>query len=306
MKNCLQTKLCNYTLKNPFVLASGIWGTSLTLLFKAIQSGAGAVTTKSVTITQRAGHQSPIHFDWGSGLINAVGLPGKGTKQTAAMITHYKEKTDVPLIASIFGHDVSEIEQACKEILVGNPDIIELNMSCPNVAHEYGLPFACDHHAAQTIIKAVKHICNKPIFAKLAPNVPNIANIAQACVDAGADGITAINTVPGMIIDVHSGQPILTNKSGGLSGPAIKPIALKAIYDIRKALPTIPIIGTGGVTTGIDALEMLMAGATVVSIGSAVYYRGTNVFTTLTKEVTKFMKENKYNTLDEIKNLAHQ
>jgi dihydroorotate dehydrogenase (NAD+) catalytic subunit len=301
----LQTKLCNITLQNPFILASGIWGTSSNLLVKAVQGGAGAVTTKSVALIKRSGHENPVHFDWGLGLINAMGLPGDGVLNMVKTIKTYKTQTTIPIIASICGKHHNEFMHTCKKILESNPDIIEINMSCPNIADEHGTPFACDANNAQQIIAAIKTICPKPLFAKLAPNVPHIRHIAKACVEAGADGITAINTVPGMIIDIYSGKPILSNKSGGLSGPAIKPIALKAVYDIRKILPHTPIIGTGGITNGIDAIEMLMAGATAVGIGSAIYYNGNTTFKKLKKELLMFFTKNKYKNLNEIKNKSH-
>ena len=273
---------------------------------KIIAGGCGAVTTKSVNTSERKGHPKPNYFNWKFGFINAIGLPGKGAQKTATIIKNYKHKTNIPIIASIFGRDTEEFVQACTQILQGNPDIIELNMSCPNVAEEYGIPFACDAQAAQKIIAAVKKICDKPVFVKLSFNVPDIAQIAIACVYAGADGITVINTVPGMIIDAKTSQPVITNKTGGLSGPAIKPMALKAVYDIRQALPDIPIIGTGGVTNGIDAIEMLMVGATAVGVGSAVYTRGIDVFKKLTKEIKQFMMKNNFDSLDEIRNLVHR
>jgi len=302
----LQTKLCGYVLKNPFVFPSGIWSTTSESLPRIVAGGCGAITTKSVNTQERKGHPKPNYFDLGIGFTNAMGLPGPGAQRMAEIISEHKIKSDVPIIASIFGHNKNEFVQSCQQVLEGDPDIVEVNMSCPNVQEELGTPFACDANAAQEIIAAVRSVCDKPIFAKLAPNVPNIAIIAQACVQAGADGITVINTMPCMIIDADKGKPILTNKTGGLSGQAVKPIALKAVYDIRKALPEVPIIGMGGITNGVDAIEMFMAGATAIGVGAAVYSRGIDVFKKLTKEVKQFMMENDFDSLDEIRNLIHE
>jgi len=300
----LETNLCGCMLRNPFIVASGAVKKTESFL-KAVAGGCGAVTSKSVNCVERKGHAKPIHFHWEGGCINAEGLPGKGAEIMAQMIQDYKQQTDVPLIASVFGNDITECVRACINILEGNPDIIEINMSCPNVLEECGIPFACDATSAYDMIAAIKQVCDKPVFAKLAPNVPNIAAIAQASVAAGADGITLINTVPGMVIDSQTGTPILTNKTGGVSGPAIKQITLKAVYDVRRALPDIPIIGVGGVTNGIDAIEMFMAGATAVALCTATYTVGMDVFKKLTKEVTEFMTKHGFESLDELRGLAH-
>ena len=304
----LKTNLCGMELDNPLVLASGFWGTSKTLLLKAVENGIGAVTTKSVNTQERKGHNNPVHFDWGGGLINAVGLPGKGSAKTADMILDFKnDDAHVPVIASVFGKDAEEFKQVAKDMVNANSDIIELNMSCPNVASEFGIPFACDIDAASNIISEVKSVCGSiPVFAKLAPNVPSIALVAKECVNAGADGITAINTVPGIVIDIYSGKPVLTNGAGGLSGKAIKPVAIKAVHDIRKALPDTPIIGTGGVLCGEDAVEMLMAGASAIGLGSAIYYRGVEAFKIINEEIANFMEQEGYKSLSEIIGLVHK
>ena len=302
----LKTNLSGVSLDNPFVLASGILGTSASILARAANLGAGAVTCKSVSVEARSGHKNPICFDWGGGLLNAVGLPGSGAAKNAELISDYKKETKTPIIGSFFASTPEEFASVAETILKGKPDMMEVNISCPNVRDEFGIPFAASIPDAMAVVKAIRPVCNVPLFVKLAPNVPNIAQIAKAVVEAGADGITAINTVPGMVIDVESGRPILTNKMGGLSGAAIRPIAVQCIYAIRSALPDIPIIGTGGVVCGRDAAELIMAGATAVGIGSAVYYRGVEAFELIAQELTKFMQEKGYNSLEDFRNLAHK
>lgn len=307
----LQTQLAGVTLPTPLVLASGIIGTSATLLARAGQAGAGAVTAKSVGPAPRIGHRNPICFEWSGGLINAVGLPGPGAEAEVHVLQEARRALTaqgVAVIASIFAGTPDEFAEVAATILRATPDILELNISCPNVHDDYGEPFAASCAGAESVTAAVAPLCRAaavPLFVKLAPNVPNIARIAAAAVAAGADGITAINTMPGMVIDSESGAPVLTNKSGGLSGPAIKPIAIRAVYEIAAALPGVPIIGTGGVTCGTDAIEMFMAGATAVGVGSAVWYRGVDAFAEINAEIDGWLTA-RGTTLTEIRGAAHR
>ncbi len=317
----LSCEVVGTKLKNPLILASGIIGTHASLLARAGLAGAGAVTTKSCGPTPRRGHVNPTVVDWGAGLINAVGLPNPGAEAEVQMLRAAKERLtaiDVPLIASLFGGTVEEFAQVAETVAGAEPDLIEVNMSCPNVDSEPGggfppTPFAssCDSAVAVTravavaVARAVKGGIAPPIAVKLAPNVPNIAEIARGVVSAGADAITAINTMPGMVIDIESGQPVLANKVGGVSGPALKPIAVRCVYEIAQAVD-VPIIGTGGVNTGADAIEMIMAGATAVGVGSAVYYRGVEAFGEILDEMTAWLEEHGYESLDEIRGLAHR
>jgi dihydroorotate dehydrogenase (NAD+) catalytic subunit len=187
------------------------------------------------------------------------------------------------------------------------PDLIEVNVSCPNVSAEFGRPFALDPAAAAEATAAVKAaVGSLPVLVKLSPNVTSIVEIARAVVAAGADGLTLINTVgPGLVIDVDSGRPVLSNREGGLSGPAIRPIAVRCVYDVSRALPEVPIVGTGGVMSGRDAVEMIMAGATAVGIGSAVYWHGPEVFARVAEEMATFMVEHGYERLADLRGIAH-
>ena len=189
------------------------------------------------------------------------------------------------------------------------PDFIEVNISCPNVGSEFGEPFAANPQSAAEVTAFVVEAAAPhaiPVIVKLAPNVPSIGRIARAVVEAGADALCAVNTMPGLIIDAESGQTVLANRSGGLSGPALKPIALKAVYDARRACPDIPIIGTGGVSSGQDAIEMLMAGATAVGVGSAIYYRGGDTLSLIRDEMLAWMAAHHITSLDDIRGLAHR
>ncbi|MBP7032018.1 MAG: DUF561 domain-containing protein, partial [Anaerolineaceae bacterium] len=175
--------------------------------------------------------------------------------------------------------------------------------SCPNVASEFGTPFSASAESAAAVTRAVRRAVSLPISIKLAPNVPNIGQIARAVAEAGADAITAINTMPAMLIDARAGLPILKNRSGGLSGPALKPIALRCVYEIARSV-SIPIIGTGGVSTGKDAAEMILAGASLVGVGSAVWQDGPAAFTRIGAELLAFMQETGYDTIGTMRGRA--
>lgn len=304
----LSCEIAGVRLSNPLILASGIIGTHASLLARAGQAGAGAVTAKSCGPAPRRGHVNPTVVDWGGGLINAVGLPNPGAEAEVLVLQDAKTRLapmGVPLIASIFGGTVDEFGQVADIVARAEPDLIEVNISCPNVGSEFGEPFSSSCANAVAVTRAVKAATDIPIAVKLAPNVSDIAEIARGVVEAGANVITAINTMPGMVIDIESGQPVLANKVGGISGPALKPIAVRCVYEIAQAVD-VPIIGTGGVNTGADAIEMLMAGATAVGVGTAVYYRGVAAFTHILDEITTWLKDHGYTRLEDVRGLAHR
>jgi dihydroorotate dehydrogenase (NAD+) catalytic subunit len=292
----LTCEIAGVRLRNPIVLASGIIGTSSTLLARAAESGAGAVTAKSCGPAPRAGHPNPVALDWGGGLINAIGLTNPGAEAEVMLLRAARARLEplgVPLIASIFAGTIEEFGRVAAIIARAEPALIEVNISCPNVADEFGTPFAALPESAAAVTAAVKASCSLPVAVKLAPNVPDIGRIAEAVVAAGADAITAINTMPGMVLDAASGRPVLSNRVGGISGPALKPIALRCVYEIARRV-SVPIIGTGGVNTGRDAAEMLMAGATAVGVGSAVWYRGVSALGEIAAELAAFMQAEGY------------
>jgi dihydroorotate dehydrogenase (NAD+) catalytic subunit len=183
--------------------------------------------------------------------------------------------------------------------------MIELNVSCPNLGSEHGEMFAASPAAAAQVTASVKAVTSLPCLVKLSPNVHDIGEIARAAVDAGADAITAINTMPGMLIDAESGAPVLANETGGISGPALKPVALRCVFDIASVV-SVPIIGTGGVLTGMDAVEMISAGATGVGIGSAVFTRGPCAFSLISDELAAWLAGHRYDSLDQIRGRTHR
>lgn len=302
----VSTELCGIKLKNPLVLASGILGVTKSSLKNAALNGAGAVTIKSVSIDPRKGHNCPILLTYEAGIMNAVGYSNPGFK--AALDEFQRlDDIDVPVIASIVGKDAGEFAYLTKNFVNKLKfDALEIPLSCPHTPGYGILAGQGTPEATYEITAAVKNKTRLPVFIKLTADVKAIGEVARAAEKAGADGITVTNTIgPGMVINIEAGKPILDFRVGGLSGPAIRPIAVRCVYDIYKAVK-IPIIGTGGITTGRDAVEMLMAGATAVGLGSAIYYRGIDVFSKITSEIEEFMIKNNYNSTKEIIGKAHE
>jgi dihydroorotate dehydrogenase (NAD+) catalytic subunit len=289
----LSVSIAGVRLPNPLVLASGILGTHASLMERVARCGAGAVTAKSCGPVPRGGHVNPSCVELGPGLLNAIGLANPGAAAEVALLAETKAllaPLGVPLIASIFADTVDNFARVAEIVAAARPDLLELNISCPNVNAEFGEPFAASCPAAAAVTAAVRAAVDMPIILKLAPNVPDIGRIAAAVVDAGADAICAINTMPAMAIDAQSGRPLLANRTGGLSGAALKPIALQAVWQIAQAVE-VPIIGTGGVATAQDAVEMLSAGATAVGVGSAVVDAGPPVFGRIRDELAAWLAE---------------
>lgn len=302
----ISTKVCGVKLGNPTILASGIMGVTGSSLCFAAGNGAGAVTTKSICIEERKGHPAPILLEWEKGLINAVGLSSPGIQSSLEELGYAVKNCKSPVIASIFAPTAKQFGEVARQVSKAKPQLVEVNISCPNVEAEFGKPFAADPKTAAAVTRIVKRNSKTPIIVKLSPNVSNIKIVAKAVEKAGADAICAINTVgPGMLIDIRTGKPLLANKCGGLSGPAIKPIAVRCIYDIYEAVK-IPIIGTGGVTYGKDAVELIMAGAAAVGIGSSVHYRGIDVFRKVSNEIEDFMFREGYKNIKEFRGVAHE
>ncbi len=291
---------------NPLVLASGILGVSASSLKRVAENGCGAVTAKSVSIAPRTGHPNPTMVPYEHFFINAVGLSNPGVDKAVEELTNFKKICPGKhLIGSIFAGTPDEFGEVAGRLCAAPLDFLEIDISCPNVSKEFGTPFAYDKKAVETITKKVKANANVPVLVKLSPNAWDIDEIAVVAEAAGADAITAVNTVSGMVIDVHAKKPILSNKQGGVSGPALFPIALKCVFDIYKKIK-IPILGTGGVNSGEDALAMIMAGATLVGVGSAAYFRGPNAWNLIAEEMKKIMSEEGIKSLDEIKGIAHK
>ncbi|MBI5152276.1 dihydroorotate dehydrogenase [Candidatus Peregrinibacteria bacterium] len=315
----LKVKFLGIEFANPTILASGIYPTTAGALLKAVENGAGGVTTKSIWLEAHKGHPAPTLLTTEHFTINAVGLSDEGVSKSGPEILAYKNKIAekghcAPVIASIVAGTKTDFGFLAEKITQFAPDIIEINISCPNVEEEFGKPFACDVKSAVEVTKivnkfaanAVKSRTKLPVIVKLSPNVLDISEIAKAVADAGASGFCAVNTFgPGMVIDLEKRKPFLSNKVGGVSGPGIKPLAVRCVYDIYKATK-LPIIGMGGITTGTDAIEFIMAGANLVGIGAGVYMRGPQAFKLVCNEMSEWMDSHGVKDLQELVGAAHK
>jgi dihydroorotate dehydrogenase (NAD+) catalytic subunit len=302
----LSTEICGVRFRNPTVLPAGILGVTSASLISVSSSGAGAVTTKSIGPEKRAGHINPVVVEVDGSLLNAVGLSCPSLEESIESLKKAVKEAKAPVIASFYGRTVEEFGLVAERISDAKPAFIEANISCPNIEDDYGKPFGTSCELAAKVTSEIKKNSSIPLIVKLSPNVSDIKGIAAAVEEAGADCIAAINTVgPGMYIDIKSGKPVLSNRMGGMSGPAIRPIAVRCVYDISGTVD-IPVIGMGGVCSGRDVVEMLMAGASGVGIGTAVWKNGPDVFSKVCAELANFMKANGYGSLKELIGTAHQ
>lgn len=311
----LKVNFCGILFKNPLVLASGILGITASSWLNVVKNGAGGITTKSLWLEEHVGHGNPVIIANEYYMLNAVGVPDAGVAKAREEITAYKKRrgaAGAPIIANIIAGKISDYAKISQKIAEIEPDILEVNISCPNVEDEFGKPFACSAGDAAAVTAAVKKALKSsgfriPVSVKLSPNVENIVPIAQAVVEAGADALTVMNSMgPGMAINIEMRAPILKNRVGGLTGPPLKPIAVKYIYDIHRALPATLIIGTGGVLTGADAIEMMMAGATLIGIGSGMYYRGNDIFKKVSSEINEWCRAHGVKRISDVIAAAHE
>ena len=281
----MTTRLAGVELPNPVMTASGCAaaGRELDQFFRVDE--LGAVVTKSIRLAPRAGRATPRMAETPSGMLNSIGLQGQGVDQLCASDLRWLRDRGARAVVSIAGGSVEEYAKIAGRLgdeirgsrAEGARDgaiaLVEVNISCPNV-EDRGQVFACDPVAAGAVVEAVRaelpgHV---PVFAKLSPDVTDVVSIGRACVAAGADGLSAINTLLGMVIDVDSMRPALAGLTGGLSGPAIRPVAVRCVWQLHAALPDVPIIGVGGIKTGLDALELVLAGASAVQVGTTIFH----------------------------------
>jgi len=305
----LTTHLGPLTLQSPLVLAASPWGAEAANL---AQSGVGALTMNSVGPEPRTGHPEPTLFDWGAGLINAVGLDNPGAAAAVDNLRALKDQLQpqgVVLVISFFADTVDRYYEVGKTLAAVQPELAEVNISCPNVEDDFGMPFASACATAAAATRAAKAGLTDggadcPMSVKLAPNVPNLLEIANDVLAAGADLLTVSNTMPGMVIDVESRRPVLSNRSGGVSGTALRPVAVKMVYDLTREFD-VPVIGTGGVLYGVDAVEMILAGASAVGLATVAHRHGAAGLRRVLTELDDWMSTHGVATLDEIRGAAH-
>lgn len=265
----LSVTFCGLQLQNPVIPASGTFGFGKEFAELYDLNCLGAISVKGTTREPRFGNPAPRIAETPSGMLNAVGLQNPGIDAVLSEeLPRLRETYRQPILANISGFSLDEYVECCaKADASPDVDLIEVNVSCPNV-HGGGMSFGTDPRMAAEVTRAVKAVCKKPVCIKLSPNVTDIAAIARACEEAGADALSLINTLLSMRIDIRRRKPLLANRTGGLSGPAVFPVALRMVWDVYEAVD-IPILGMGGVSSAEDVVEMLLAGATAVQIGAA-------------------------------------
>ncbi len=302
-KLSLAVDIAGFKLRNPTMNSAGVLGMNHSLLKRVYDSGAGAVITKSLGPVQRNGHSNPTLIRVEAGVLNAMGLPNPGVEYFLNEIKALKE-LGIPVVGSFFGGSVQEFAEVSYLLNKSGVDALELNASCPNVAEEMGM-LAADAGNLEKVTAAVKDETELPLFVKLSPDVTNIKIIAKAAQRGGADAITAVNTLKGIAIDVNFRRPILTNVTGGLSGPAIKPVALRCVWEVAQAVD-IPVIGCGGITNGLDAIEFILAGASAVEVGTAVMTRGIHVYKEIVYGIENYLVDNGFSRIEEVIGLAQE
>ena len=303
----MSTRLAGTTFPNPVFTASGCAaaGQELDQFFDV--SLLGGVVTKSIMLAPRSGRATPRMAETPSGMLNSIGLQGPGIDAFLDRDLSWLAERGARAVVSIAGGSVEDYSKLAQK-LRGRPGLsmVEVNISCPNV-EDRGQVFACDPAAAAAVVQAVRRATAPgiPVFAKLSPDVTDIASIARACADAGADGLSLINTLLGMVIDTTTLRPALGGITGGLSGPAIRPVAVRCVWQVRQALPDLPILGMGGIRNGLDALELVLAGANAVSVGTTVFGDPTAPVRVL-DELARALVERGFDRFEDAVGLAHR
>ena len=282
-------KIAGVTFKNPVITASGTFGFGKEYSEFYPLSALGGICTKGLTIEERQGNPSPRVAETPSGMLNSVGLQNPGVDYYLEHYDKWLSEQGTVVIANIAGHKLEDYSAMARKISQSRADMVELNISCPNV-RSGGMAFGVEPASVRRVTEAVKRACDKPVITKLTPNVSNIADNARAAEDGGADAISLITTLTGMAVDYRTRRPILANNTGGLSGPCVKPVALKMVWDCYNAVK-IPIIGLGGIQSYTDVLEFMICGATAVQVGTATLsdpYAAYNI----AKDLEKYAEEN--------------
>ena len=265
----LSVKICGVDFKNPIIPASGVFGYGHEYEELYPLSKLGGIATKGTTLNRRTGNPAPRIAETPSGMLNSVGLQNPGIDYFIEKELPYLHTKDVTILANIAGSTIEECIQVAEKLENTDVHMIELNISCPNVK-QGGAAFGTSCDMAAEVTRQVRKATSKPLIVKLSPNVTSITDIAKAVEDAGADAVSLINTLLGMRIDINTGRPILRNNVGGMSGPAVFPIAVRMVWQVANAVK-IPVIGMGGVSSGADAIELMMAGASAVQVGAAIF-----------------------------------
>ena len=299
----LSVNVSGILFRNPLILASGILGTTGSILKRVSEYNVGGIITKSLTYKPRKGYSTPIIVGVKAGLINAVGLTNPGYRYFLENELSLMDDIDIPIIVSLAGNRVDQLIEMCGKCEEYGVDGIELNLSCPH-AERYGIEVLMDHKLTYKIVSEVKSVLKIPLFVKIGLT-DKFIEIARIIEKAGANGISAINTVKAMVIDVDLKKPVLSNRIGGLSGPAIHPIAVRIIYELYEKI-NIPLIGVGGVEDWRDVIEFMLAGANAVQVGSVISVRGLKIFKEILNGIKIYLSRYGYKDIKDIVGLAHE
>ena len=298
----ISREICGVKFKNPVIAASGTFGFGREYSEFYNVSMLGGISTKGLTLYKREGNDGIRVHETKGGMLNSVGLQNPGIDEFIEKELPYMEKLNTNVIANVGGSNIEQYLEAVEKLNNTSVHMIELNISCPNVKSG-GMAFGIKCDTAYEVVKEVKAVCRKPLIVKLSPNAEDIVAMAQSCREAGADALSLINTVKAMAIDVKKRKPVFENIFAGLSGPAVKPLALRMVYEVSKAVD-IPVIGLGGIMSGMDAIEFIMAGATAVQIGTANFMKP-DICVDIIEEIREFMFKEGIKNLDEIVGAAH-
>ena len=293
-----QVQIGRLTLKNPIVTGSGTFGFGPEMAGIVDLNALGAVVVKSTSLEPRLGNKTPRIVETPSGILNAIGLQNSGIDNFLAEKLPFLRQYDVPIIVNLVGYEVSDYVQLAEKITAaGGVHALEINISCPNVSH--GCDFAVNPALTAELIGEIRKVTDLTLITKLSPNVTDLVPIARAAVDAGSDALSLINTLLGTAIDIKKRKFRLANITGGLSGPAIKPVALRCVWQVHRALPKVPLIGMGGIVSVTDAIEFLLAGATAVAIGTATFVNPTAT-TDMVSGIERYLEENGIEDVNEL------
>jgi dihydroorotate dehydrogenase (NAD+) catalytic subunit len=299
----LAVSIAGLSMQNPTMLASGIMGETGPSLAKMAEWGAGALVTKSIGIEPRKGYPNPTLVELPFGYLNCMGLPNPGIEDFGEEM-FVATRAGIPIVGSIFGSNEDDFAMLSGRMEDYGASALELNLSCPH-AEGYGMELGTDPDLIRGIVSSVKESVDIPVFTKLTPNTEKIVEVGMAVQDGNGDGVVAINTVKAMFINVEMRKPVLSNITGGLSGPAIRPIGVRCVYELYQALE-IPIIGVGGIENWRDALEYVMAGANAVQIGSSLGRKGLDTFTEILGGIESYMSIYGFKSIKEMVGIAHE
>lgn len=299
----LNVNICGINFKNPVIAASGTFGFGNEYSNSFDISALGGISTKGLTLKPKEGNRGIRLYETSSGLMNSIGLQNPGVDGFLKNELPGMKKMNTVIIANLGGSNIEEYVSGAEKLSTSDVDMVELNISCPNVK-EGGMAFGIKSEVAGDVVSNVRKVCKKPLIVKLSPNAENIVDMAYSCVNSGADALSLVNTFKALAVDIYKRKPVFNNITAGLSGPAIKPIALRMVYEVSGAVD-VPVIGIGGISSSKDALEFIMAGADAVQVGTYNFIKP-DICMDIINGIDTFMKKENIKNIDEIKGIVRR